>query len=312
MLKLKNPHFLTGEELSREDLLAVLDLAAALRSERHDRIFRKDLEGLTLVTVFDKPSLRTHLSFSIAMSELGGNVVNTFNSNRKYEEPEDVIGVLGGYAHAVAVRTFDQKILERMAAVSKIPIINALSDSHHPCQTLADLLTIKQEFGKLEGIKLTYIGDGNNALQSLLLLCPFLGIHLRYATPKGFEPNAFIVKSALARAKKGNGSITAFATPEQAAEGANVLYTDVWTSMGYEKEALSRESAFNGYQINRDLYAKASPGAVIMHLMPMVRGQEITDEMADHAKSVIFKQSENRLHAQKALLLAMLGRSWPN
>ena len=312
MLKLKTPHFLTGEELSYSELIDVLDLGNQLRHERSDQILRDDLKGMTLVTVFDKPSLRTHLSFSIAMTELGGAVVNTFNSNRKHEEPEDVARVLSGYAHAVAVRTFDQKILERMASVSKIPVINALSDSHHPCQTLADLLTIKQKFGKFEGIKLTYIGDGNNALQSLMLLCPFLGIELRYATPKGFEPNAFVVKSARARAKKGGGSITAFATPAQAAQGAHVLYTDVWTSMGQEKELQTREMAFDGFQVNRELYAQAAPEALIMHLMPMVRGQEITDEMADHKNSVIFQQSENRLHAQKALLLAMLGRSWPN
>ncbi|HUP56021.1 MAG TPA: ornithine carbamoyltransferase [Bdellovibrionota bacterium] len=306
MAKLSMKHFLTGAELGRGDLEAMIDLGEKLRLERAEKKLRKDLEGMTLVAIFEKPSLRTHLSFSLAMIELGGTVVDTFSANRKHEEPEDVIRVLGGYAHAVAVRTFDQSLLERMATKAAIPVINALSNTHHPCQVLADLLTIKQSLGKLDGVELAYVGDGNNMLHSLLLLCPFLGIKLRYACPRGYEPSAFIGKSAKQRAKEGGGSISAFADPVQAIKGAQAVYTDVWASMGFEKEEAAREKAFEGFQLNGKLYAHAAPGALVMHCMPMNRGQEITDEVADHAHSVVFRQSENRLHAQKALLLKLL------
>jgi ornithine carbamoyltransferase len=306
MAKLSKRNFLTGGELGRHDLEQLLDLAEALKAERAKKQRRTDLAGRNLVAIYEKPSLRTHLSFSLAMIELGGTVVDTFASNRKHEEPEDVIRVLEGYADAVAVRTFDQSLLERMAAKSTIPVINALSNTHHPCQVLADLQTLKQSFGKLDGVELAYVGDGNNMLHSLLLLCPYLGIKLRYACPKGYEPSAFIVKSAKARAKEGGGSITASSDPVQAVKGAQAVYTDVWASMGFEKEQSAREKAFEGFQLNSKLYAHAAQGALIMHCMPMQRGQEISDEMADSPCAVMYRQSENRLHAQKALLLTLL------
>ena len=306
MAKLSKRNFLTGAELGRMDLEKLLDLAETLKTERADKIRRTDLAGRNLVAIYEKPSLRTHLSFSFAMIELGGTVVDSFSANRKSEEPEDVIRVLAGYADAVAVRTFDQSLLERMATKSTIPVINSLSNTHHPCQVLADLQTLKQSFGKLEGVELAYVGDGNNMLHSLLLLCPYLGIKLRYACPKGYEPSAFIVKSAKARAKEGGGSITASSDPVAAVKGAQAVYTDVWASMGFEKEQAAREKAFEGFQLNAALYAQAAKDALIMHCMPMQRGGEITDEMADHPNAVMFRQSENRLHAQKALLLTLL------
>jgi ornithine carbamoyltransferase len=308
MAKLSKRHFLTGAELGRNDLEKLLDLAETLKTERANKTRRTDLAGMNLVAMYEKPSLRTHLSFSLAMIELGGTVVDSFSSNRKHEEPEDVIRVLAGYAHAVAVRTFDQSLLERMSAKSPIPVINSLSNTHHPCQVLADLQTLKQSFGKLDGVEVAYVGDGNNMLHSLLLLCPYLGIKLRYACPKGYEPSAFIVKSAKARAKEGGGSITASSDPITAVKGAQAIYTDVWASMGFEKEQAAREKAFEGFQLNSALYAHAAKDAIIMHCMPMQRGGEITDEMADHPKAVMFNQSENRLHAQKALLLTLLGQ----
>jgi ornithine carbamoyltransferase len=171
---------------------------------------------------------------------------------------------------------------------------------------LADILTLKQCFKSLEGLKVTYVGDGNNVLHSLLLLAPFAGIQLRYACPQGYEPNAFIVKRAKARAKEGGGSITALNDPAAAVKGSHAIYTDVWTSMGFEGEETDREKAFAGYQLNEELYAHAAPRAIIMHCLPMARGKEITNAMAEHPNSALFRQSENRLHVQKALLIAML------
>jgi ornithine carbamoyltransferase len=308
MLKLQSKHFLTGEELSQQELLGLIDFAEELKKERKEGRTRSDFSGKTLVLLFEKPSLRTRVSFAVAMQEAGGSVVECPSSLRKHEEPEDVARVLAGYCHGVMLRTFKHETLEKMAANSPIPIINGLSDSHHPCQVLADLQALKQNFGKLKGLELAYIGDGNNMLHSLLLLAPFVGIHLRYACPQGFEPDAFILKKARKRAKEGGGSIQAFADPVLAVRGANAIYTDVWTSMGFEEEESAREKAFEGYQLNEEIYAHAAPNAAVMHCMPMVRGKEISEVMASHPNSLLFKQSENRMHAQKALLLGLLGR----
>jgi ornithine carbamoyltransferase len=215
--------------------------------------------------------------------------------------------VLAGYCHAVMLRTHKHKDLERMAAVSPVPIINGLSETHHPCQALADLLTLKQYFNSLAGVNVAYVGDGNNMLHSLMLLLPLAGVSLRYACPAGYEPNAFIVRRAEKRAKECGATITACESPLEAAKGANALYTDVWTSMGFETEETEREKAFHGYQLSEELLRAAAPNAVIMHCMPMARGKEIADNMVEHAASVIFRQSENRLHVQKALLLGLLG-----
>lgn len=300
-------HFLTGAELQRGDLLSLLDLADILKKERDAEKVRDDFRTKNLALLFEKPSLRTHLSFSLAMKELGGNVVESFSLNRKKEEPEDVGRVVEGYCDIIMLRTHEHSILERMAAKTSIPIINGLSDTHHPCQILADLLTLKQNFGSLEGLKLSYIGDGNNILHSLMLLLPYAGVDISYSCPKGYEPSAFVLKQAKQLAKEGGGKIESFSTPEQAVKGSHAIYTDVWTSMGFEQEESSREDAFKGYQLNKKLYALAEKDALVMHCLPMVKGKEITEEMAEHKRSVIFQQSENRLHAQKALLFRMLG-----
>ncbi len=302
----KNKHFLTGEELSRDDLRALLDLAETLKGERQENKLRTTMAGKNLTLLFEKQSLRTRVSFTVAMQELGGNVVELQSSNRKKEEPEDTVGVLEGYTHGLMVRTFDHQGLERMAKIAKIPIINGLSDTHHPCQALADLLTLKQKWGSFENLKVAYLGDGNNVLHSLLLLLPFLGVHFYYSCPTGYEPNSFIVKKARARAKAGGGSITACADPKRAVSEALAVYTDVWTSMGFETQEAQREKIFEPYQLNEELYKHADSKALVMHCMPMVRGKEISEAMASHKNCVIFAQSENRLHAQKALLLGCL------
>ena len=307
MLKFKTKHFLTGTELSRSELLGLLDLAETLRTERKSGKIRTDLAGKNITLLFEKPSLRTRVSFTVAMQELGGSVVELISASRKKEEPEDTAQVLAGYSHGIMFRTHEHGLLDRMIVKSPIPVINGLSDTHHPCQALADIQTLKQYFNSLEGLKIAYVGDGNNMFHSLLLLMPYLGIHLSYACPVGFEPNAFIVKNAKARAKEGGGTITAAKDPVTAVKGANALYTDVWTSMGMEGEESDREAAFEDYQLNEELYSHAATDALVMHCMPLVRGKEISEAMADHKCSVLFRQSENRLHAQKALLLGLLG-----
>jgi ornithine carbamoyltransferase len=300
-------HFLTGAELPRGDLLALLDLAQKLKLERDDGKLREDFKTKNLALLFEKPSLRTHMSFSLAMQELGGKVVESFSLNRKKEEPEDVGRVVEGYCDIIMLRTHEHSILERMSEKTSVPIINGLSDTHHPCQILADLLTLKQRFGNLNGLKLSYIGDGNNILHSLMLLLPYAGVDISYSCPKGYEPSAFVLKQAKQLAKEGGGKIESFSTPDAAVKGSNAIYTDVWTSMGFEQEEQNREEAFKGYQLNKKLYSLAEKDALVMHCLPMVKGKEITEEMAEHKNSVIFQQSENRLHAQKALLFMMLG-----
>jgi len=194
-----------------------------------------------------------------------------------------------------------------MLSKTTIPIVNGLSDTHHPCQIIADLLTLKENFKTLNGLTLSYIGDGNNILHSLLLLAPVLGVDVNFCCHRGFGPSISILEKANTRAVENGATIKPFSTPEQAVAGAHAIYTDVWTSMGFEDETAEREEAFRGYQVNKTLHDKADPSAVIMHCLPMVRGKEIDDEMADHPQSVLFQQSENRLHAQKALLLGLLG-----
>jgi ornithine carbamoyltransferase len=302
----KLSHFLTGEELSRPELEKLIDTAEQLRQERRRGEIRSELRGKSIILLFDKPSLRTRISFSVAINELGGNSIESVAATRKHEEPEDTARVLGGYCHAVVMRTHEHSILQRMATQSPIPVINGLSDSHHPCQVLADILTLKQKFGNLEGLKVAYVGDGNNMLHSMLLLMPYLGVHLSYACPAGYEPNALIVKKAEARAKEAGGTITACSDPVAAVKGVHAIYTDVWTSMGFEEQQFDRDQAFAGYQVNESLYSHAAPGAIILHCMPMERGKEISETLPDHENSAIFQQSENRLHAQKALLLKLL------
>jgi ornithine carbamoyltransferase len=269
---------------------------------------RTELAQKHVALVFEKPSLRTRVSFTVAVQELGGQVVELSSIGRKKEEPEDTVRVLEGYVQAMMLRTHEHNILERMIATSNIPVINGLSDTHHPCQALADVQTLFQEFKQLKGVKLAYVGDGNNVLHSLLLIAPFLGIDLTYACPKGFEPHSFIVKQAKTRAKEGGGSVKAFVDPVAAVKGVNAIYTDVWTSMGFEQEETDRDKIFTPYQLNEKLYAHAASDAILMHCMPMIRGKEITNAMADHPRSALFRQSENRLHAQKALLVGLMGR----
>lgn len=300
MLQFKTQNFLTGEELSQKELIALINTAESLRLNRkHDA--RGVLAGKTFALIFEKPSLRTRVSFSVGVQELGGTPLVLESSQKKQEEPEDSIRVLQGMVHGVMLRTFDHAVLEKMVSKSKIPIVNGLSDLHHPCQAIADLQTLKQYFGSLKGLKMAYVGDGNNVLHSLLLMAPFVGVDLHYSCPIGYQPDAEILARAQKRAIAGGANICSFATPQEAVRGVNAIYTDVWISMGQEGNQ-EKAKAFAGYQINAELYKLAAEGAILLHCLPMVKGSEITAEMVEHKNSALFAQAENRLHAQKALL----------
>lgn len=306
MSPFKTKHFLTGEELTLPELNALLETADHLRKHRGQAEIPV-LQGKTVALIFEKPSLRTRLSFTVGIQELGGAVVELQGSQKKSEEPEDAIRVLQGMVHGVMIRTFEHDILDRMATKATIPIINGLSDTHHPCQALADLLTIHQRFGSLKGRKLAYIGDGNNVLHSLLLMAPFIGVDVHYCCPADYQPLPEIVARAHARAEAGGAKVRSFGTPQEAVAGVHALYTDVWTSMGFEKENQVRLEAFAGFQINTALLSLAHPSAIVLHCLPMIRGQEITSEIVEHPRSALFQQAENRLHAQKALMTGLFG-----
>lgn len=305
MSTLNKSHILDGKEFTSDTLQEILDLSEVLKTERDQGILKDKLKGKTLAMLFDKPSLRTRMSFSLAMTELGGSVIESVGNLRKHEEPKDLAGVISRYVQAVMVRTYGQSALAEFAANSAVPVINGLTDEHHPCQALADVLTIKQAFGTTQNRTLSYIGDGNNVLHSLMIIAPLAGINLHYCTPKGYEPSGQIVEWCQLR-KNISGTIKSFKTPIEAVKNSNAIYTDVWTSMGFEAENEERLKSFSGFQVNLNLYNEASSDAIVMHCMPMVRGQEITSEMADHKRSFIYQQAENRLHVQKALLCKLL------
>lgn len=302
--------------LKGRDLLSMADLAAA---ELHELLqFAADLksgkvsprcQNKVLGLVFSKASTRTRVSFSVAMCHLGGQVLDLNASVTQVGRGEptvDTARVLDRYLDVLAIRTFEQQELETFAHFAKIPVINALTDLEHPCQVLADLQTVQEEFGQLKGLTLTYVGDGNNMANSLLLGCALAGMHVRIAAPQGFEPDAAIVEKA--RAIAGDQSeVVITPDPELAAKGAQVLYTDVWASMGQESEAESRTPVFQPYQINDLLLGLADPEAIVLHCLPAHRGEEITDAVLEGSQSRVWDEAENRLHAQKALLASLLG-----
>lgn len=303
MAALKGRDLLSLADLSAMEVQELLQLAAQLKSKQVNLRCNKVL-GL----LFYKASTRTRVSFSVAMYQLGGQVIDLnpdVTQVSRGEPVADTARVLDRYLDILAIRTFEQQQLETFAHYAKIPVINALSDLEHPCQVLADLLTIQECFGKLAGLTLTYLGDGNNVAHSLLLGCALVGMNVRVATPPGFEPSAAIVEQT--RAIAGNQTEVMLSDdPKAAAKGASVLYTDVWASMGQETLASSRIPVFQPYQINEQLLSVADPNAIVLHCLPAHRGEEITDAVMEGSQSRIWDQAENRLHAQKALLASLL------
>jgi ornithine carbamoyltransferase len=306
MLILDTRHLKTGEELMPQEISALIEGAIELKEARKVGRNREWLKGKQLALLFDKPSLRTRFSFTIAMAELGGFSIESAAPTRKHEEPEDLARVLGGYCHGIMIRTHEDSFIERMAEASKVPVINGLSQLHHPCQILADLMTLKEIYGNLKGLTLSYVGDGNNILHSLLIMAPSMGMNVRYSCPKEYQPDSLVLKKAKALLVDPGHKITRCDNPRQAVQESNAVYTDVWTSMGFESEKNDREEAFEGFQVNEELMKGAAKDAVFMHCLPMARGKEVSQTLPDRRNSVIFQQSENRLHVQKALLVGLM------
>lgn len=301
---------LTLADLSSAEVLHLLESARALRSEWREGGNRPVLAGKSLAMVFQKPSLRTRVSFERAMQQLGGSAMYLSPQEIRLGEREsvaDVARVLSRYVDGIMARVFAHADIVELAAHASVPVINGLSDLYHPCQALADYLTIWDRFDKLAGMRLTYIGDGNNVVHSLLLGGAKLGVHVSVATPPGYEPDPAIVQAAREAARLTGASISLFHDPAEAAHGADALYADVWTSMGQEAETKERLARFQGYQIDALLLAKAAPHAIVLHCLPAHRGEEIAAEVIDGPQSAVFDQAENRMHAQKAVLLQLLG-----
>jgi ornithine carbamoyltransferase len=302
-------HFLRDDDLDPTEQAEVLDLAANMKV---DPLGYTLLAGKSVAAIFEKNSTRTRLSFDVGVTQLGGHAVivdgRTMQLGRE-ETIEDTARVLSRYVHAVVWRTFAQARVVAMASTSSVPVINALTDEFHPCQLLADLQTIRERFGRLAGLTLTYLGDGaNNMAHSALLGGTTAGLHVRVAAPSGFQPNPDVLLDAKHRAAETGGSVAMFTDPHAAVDGADVLVTDSWTSMGQENDGKDRISPFRPLQVNAELLARAAPGAIVLHCLPAHRGWEITDEVIDGPSSAVWDEAENRLHAQKALLAWLVGR----
>jgi len=296
-------------DLSGGDLSLLVEAAAQIRT--NPGAYRQALQGRTLALLFEKPSLRTRVTFEVAIKSLGGEAIYydcRYEPLGQRESVADVARNLERWVDAIAARTFRQATIEELARWAKIPVINALSDRYHPCQALADVLTLKDVFGKLEGIRLAFVGDGNNVAHSLLLTGAGAGLHVRVATPPSYEPDPEIVRAATAIASQTGGSVHVGNDPAEAVSGAHAVYTDVWTSMGSEQEAEERRQRFAPYRVTEQLFAQARPDAVFLHCLPAHRGEEVEAAVIDSSRSVVFDQAENRLHAQKALLWLLLAR----
>ncbi len=302
-------HLLSMQDLSSSEINAILDEAAELKEKLQKGKPHELLKGKTLGMIFEKPSLRTRVTFETGMTQLGGHAIYLAPADIQLGERESVPDVarnLSRWVDVVMARLFKHDIIVELARYSSVPVINGLTNLHHPCQTLSDLLTIREHKGKLNGLKIAWIGDGNNVCNSLLLGCTLVGTNISVACPHGYEPPADILKQARDNAKKSGAKVELTTDPKQAVDGADVIYTDVWVSMGQEKEARERMKAFKDYQVNAQLLKGAKPDSIVMHCLPARRGQEITDDVIDGPHSVVWDQAENRMHAQKALLVSLL------
>jgi len=300
--------YLSVDDLSAPELASVLSLAGKLKADR--QMHADAFAGRSAALIFEKSSTRTRVSFEVGVAQLGAHPITLSSGDLQLgrgETIEDTGRVLSRYVDVIVLRTFEQERLEALAGAASIPVVNALSDFEHPCQALADLLTIEEHLGGLAGRILTYVGDGNNVAHSLLLAGAKAAMTVRVATPVGFEPIPQVVARAEEIAADTGGSIEVGTDPARAAAGTHVLYTDVWASMGREAEAEERALIFRPYQLNEALIDVADPGVLVMHCLPAHRGEEISDRAIDGDRSVVFDQAENRLHTQKALLVFLFG-----
>ncbi len=303
--KIGVPDFTRDLDLSQDELLALLDLAQQVKT--NPARFAKVLTGKYISLLFEKPSLRTRITFELAIKQLGGDAVLNTGPIGVREPLKDVARNLDRWTNAIVARTFSHHTIEQLAHWSTVPVINALSDRFHPCQALADMFTLQEKFDDLRGLKLAFVGDGNNVANSLMLSALRLGMNFSIATPCGYEPDAEIVAQAEALAAVSGAQLTVTNDPVEAVVNAHAVYTDVWTSMGQENETSKRLQDFAGYQVHQSLMAEANADAVFLHCLPAKRGEEVTDEVMESRQSAVFDQAENRLHVQKALLLMLIG-----
>ncbi|MCI0552534.1 MAG: ornithine carbamoyltransferase [Anaerolineae bacterium] len=303
-------HFLAISDLSSGEVQDLLDLAIKLKEEYFKKGNPPYFKGKVLGMIFQKPSLRTRVSFDMAMRHMGGDALYLSPNEiglGKRESIADIARVLSGYLHALMARTFDHAHVLELAKWSEIPVINGLSDYNHPCQGIGDALTIQEKFGKAKGLNVAYVGDGNNVAVSLMHVCAKLGWNFTIANPEGYDLNPKAVEIAKENAKETGIKLTFLRDPHEAVKGAQVIYTDTWTSMGQEEETAKREKVFPPYQVNAQLVSEADKDVIVMHCLPAHRNQELTDDVADGPHSVIFPQAHNRLHAQKAILARLFG-----
>lgn len=304
---LKKPDLLSIQDLTPQEVEGILDLTAAVKT--HPREFAHSLDGKQVVLMFEKPSLRTRLTFEVGIRSLGGSSLFVDQRGERIGQREklsDVAHNLERWMDGIVLRTFEHSTVTEMAKNASIPVINGLSDVEHPCQALADYFTLKEKFGSLKNIKLAYVGDGNNVAHSLLLTAAMLGSRISIATPAGYEPNHDIVLQACEIASRTGAQIDITSDVAQAVKGANAIYTDVWASMGQEAEKDKRRQIFIPYQVNARLFSQAKPDAIFLHCLPAHRGDEVTDDVIDSPRSVVFQQAENRLHAQKAIMVELM------
>ena len=306
--RLKGRDLCSIADLTVDEMSALMELGHAVKTAPED--FLHALDARQMVMFFEKASLRTRLTFEAGINTLGGNAIFVDQTQSPLGEREslpDMAHNVERWMSAIVLRTYSHDTITEMAACSRIPVINALSDLEHPCQAIADFLTIEERFGSAEGLHFAYVGDGNNVCHSLILAAAQLGAHCHVATPKAFAPKLDIIHKAIELCEQTGGSITLHTDPVKAVTGAHAVYTDVCTSMGFEHEATKRAPIFKPYQVNEALMAYAAPDAVFMHCLPAHRNAEVTDAVLDGPQSVVFDQAENRLHAQKAILLMLLG-----
>ncbi len=298
-------HLLSISDLKRDEILEFINSATQLKSERYRNVVTDYLTNKSLAMVFELPSTRTRVSFEVAMTDLGGHALCLTRDELQLSRGEpikDTARTLSRYVHAVMIRAKDHATLEEFAVHSTVPVINGLSDREHPCQVLTDLMTIQEYKNKLDGVNITWIGDGNNVCNSLILASAIVGMKLTISSPPGYEPD----KAILEKAKKMNIDLNFEIDPEAAVEDADVIYTDVWTSMGKEEEKDKRAGSFSNYQVNKRLIQGVKDDVIVLHCLPAHRGEEITEEVIEGPRSVVFEQAENRLHSQKGILLKLM------
>jgi ornithine carbamoyltransferase len=306
---LKGRDFLRVNDWEPEELVSVLDIADRLKARQEQRIEHHHLPGRTLGMIFQKPSTRTRVSFEVGISQLGGTGLYLAAGDLQLgrgETIKDTARVLSRYLDGVMIRTYSQADVDELAEHADIPVINGLTDEFHPCQALADVMTIRERFGSFEGVRVAYLGDGNNVCHSLMVACAKLGMHFTAATPEGYEPSEEVVGWAEAATQASGGSVGVHRDPCAAAEGADVLYTDVWTSMGQEEERERRLRDLAAYRVDDDLLRLASDRSVVLHCLPAHYGEEITEDVLYGPRSAVWDQAENRLHAQKALMALVI------